>query len=115
MIPQVQKSWHALFFMLLLAISLTMAGCAASQSGPSALADGTMITKGKVKAIANDLVTIKPPKGDAVTVRLTADTKFDGLDSAKAIKKGNAFEVRYKLEGAENIAISVKAIAEGSC
>jgi len=105
--------------LLMLAASMLLIGCAKTTNGAAASAlqaDGSLIAKGKVTKISADgLLAIKPPKGEAITLKLTAETKFNGIADAKSIKSGTALEIRYRQEGTENIAISVTAIAQGSC
>lgn len=107
---------------LVLLVALVMigglTGCVGSSSGlPVLQADGSMLVKGKVKKISvrKGVLEIKPPKGDLVVLRLSPETILKNIKSLTDIKKNNALQVIYRVEGAENNAISIKAIASGSC
>lgn len=101
---------------LFFCFAVLLTGCTGSSTDTSAALqpDGARIAKGKVIAVTPEAITIKPPRGVAILVKLTADTRYTGV-AAGQIKKGQALEIRYKTEGTENTAISVTAIKEGSC
>ncbi|HIJ79314.1 MAG: hypothetical protein OEY01_10045 [Desulfobulbaceae bacterium] len=112
------RNYLGYFITMMLLLGAT--GCVSARNSvsyPALQTDGSMIVKGKgVKIlVAEGILKIKPPKGDAVVVKLTKETIFKNIGSAAEIKKYQPLEVIYVVKGAENIAISVKIIAEGSC
>lgn len=103
--------------LLFFAVALMLAGCAAAGGQSMQNTDGSVVMKGKVGKISlpDNTLTIKPRKGESVTVILNEKTVFAGDSSAAALKKNQPVEVAYKAEGTGNIALSVKQLPEGSC
>ena len=105
--------------LLFFAVTLMLAGCAAPGGSGQSMAntDGSVVMKGKVGKISlpDNTLTIKPRKGESVTVILNEKTVFAGDSSAAALKKNQPVEVAYRAEGTANVALSVKELPEGSC
>ncbi len=107
---------RGLLTVLLFALALIVAGCAATgQSGQ--MADGGMLVKGKVSKIsqADKTLTIKPRKGDKITVTFNEKTALQGYSSAELIEKNQPVEVTYRPEGNANLALTIKQLPEGAC
>ncbi|MCK9296084.1 MAG: hypothetical protein M0P70_13480 [Desulfobulbaceae bacterium] len=107
---------RGLLTVLLFAVALIVAGCAATgQSGQ--LADGSMLVKGKVSGIsqADKTLTIKPRKGDKITVTFNEKTALQGYSSAELIEKNQPVEVTYRPEENANLALTIKQLPEGAC
>lgn len=110
------KMVRGLLTVLLFTLALIVAGCAAT--GPSdQMADGSMLIKGKVSKISlkDKTLTIKPRKGDRITVTFNEETALRGYPSAELIEKDQPVEVTYRPEENSNIALSIKQLPEGAC
>ena len=103
------------FVAIMMICSVT--GCVSSVSMPVLQADGSMLIRGKLRRISvqEGIMKIKPPNGESVVVKLTKETIFKNFSEVADIKKYQPVEVVYVVEGADNLAISVKTIADGSC
>jgi len=110
------KTVRGLLTVLLFTLALIVSGCAATgQSGQAA--DGSMLVKGKVSKISqvNKTLTVKPGKGDLVTVTFNENTVLKGYPSAELIEKNQPVEVTYRQEDTTNFALSIKQLPEGAC
>jgi hypothetical protein len=107
------KIWPSVLCILMLAMATALSGCAAKTA---ARPDGSLVVKGKARHISLEkgILTVKPPEGEAVTVKLPPTTTYTNI-RVEEIKRGQPLEVIYKVEGPENMAIAVRAIQEGSC
>jgi hypothetical protein len=110
--------WLCLFAIIMMIFGAP--GCVStrnSASMPVLQADGSMIVKGKVRRISvqQGILKIKLPKGDPVVVKFNKETICKNISSVAEIKKYQPLEVIYIVTGGDNIAISVKTIADGSC
>ena len=103
--------------------ALFVAGAAvmAQQGGPGAGAPGaaevkTTKTFGTVKSIADDKASfvVKPGKGDDVTVKVNADTKYKAADAdstfADVVKVDGKVVVTLNADGVATLVISASAL-----
>ena len=106
-----------LVFLVALVMIGGLTGCAGTSGLPVLQADGSMLVKGKVKKISvkRGVLEMKPPKGDLVVLKLTSETVLENMKSLSEIKKNNALQVIYRVQGGENIVLSIKVIAAGTC
>jgi hypothetical protein len=114
---QPNKPANVILIVLLTLLTL-LSGCASTRtSGPAA--DGTLFVKGRAIKISthDDLTTIKikPAKGDVVIVQVTPTTKLEDLKSIAELIKRTPVEVRYRVEGENNIAVLLTKLSEESC
>lgn len=113
------KGYRKLLVMLSLSITLLFAGCAGTGGGGQSLqnVDGSVVVKGTLRNISlpENTLTIKPRKGDSVTVLINGETEFAGGASASSLAKNQPVEITYKAAGSGNIALVVKQLPEGAC
>ena len=74
------------------------------------------VIEGKIKDVS--LVAITVTKGDILNpydlrIKVNSDTEFTKSSSLRMLKKGDAVRVEFRIEGDQNIALSVEKVKPG--
>ena len=106
-------------FIFLAALMVALSGCASSRLTVGPQPDGTILIRGKVQKVATQgeitIIKVKPPKGDAVYIRVTPDAACKKSCPIDKMEKDLRVEIIYRTEANDNVAVTVRKIAQGSC
>jgi hypothetical protein len=115
----VHGRWYNVLLLTFCSLFLLVSGCVSTQNGAtgSTKIDASALTvKGKLHMISpqEGVMVVAPPKGDRVTLKFTPQTPVKG-GSINEITRFHPVRVMYRVEGEENIAVSIEILPQGSC
>jgi len=111
--------WSNVMLLTFLSLFFLVSGCVSTENGAKGsekMQNNALTIKGRVQKVsfADGILVVAPPKGDAVTLKVTEKTPVTG-GSIKEVEKLRPVRVTYTVEGKQNIAVSIELLPQGSC